>query len=52
MKREWLTEEQIIGMLKGTEAGTKTAELARKHGIAKATLYNGGVKYGTNSILD
>jgi putative transposase len=39
MKRARLTEEQIIGVLKEHEAGAKTADLARKHGVSEATLY-------------
>ncbi len=33
-------------MLKEAEAGAKTAELARKHGIFEATFYNWKAKYG------
>jgi putative transposase len=40
MKRARSTEEQIIGVLKDHEAGAKTADLARKHGVLEATLYN------------
>jgi len=46
MKRTRFTEEQIIGVLKEAEAGAKTAELARKHGISEAPLYNWKAKYG------
>ena len=46
MKRSKFTEEQIIGILREHEAGAKTAELARKHGISEATLYNWKAKYG------
>jgi putative transposase len=46
MKRTRFTEGQIIGVLKEAEAGAKTAELARKHGISEATLYNWKAKYG------
>jgi Transposase len=37
MKRVRFTEEQIIGVLEH-EAGAKTADLARKHGVSEATL--------------
>ncbi len=33
MKRARFTEEQIISVLKEHEAGAKTADLARKHGL-------------------
>jgi putative transposase len=46
MKRARFTEEQIIGVLKEHEAGAKTADLARKHGVSEATLYNWKAKYG------
>ena len=46
MKRIRFTEEQIIGVLKEHEAGAKTADLARKHGVSEATLYNWKAKFG------
>ena len=33
------TEEQIIGILKEVEAGGKTRELCRRHGISEQTFY-------------
>ncbi|WP_316165952.1 MULTISPECIES: transposase, partial [unclassified Bradyrhizobium] len=33
-------QKQIIAVLKEHEAGAKTADLARKHGISEATFYN------------
>jgi putative transposase len=46
MKRTRFKEEQIIGILKEAEAGAKTAELARRHGVSEATIYNWKAKYG------
>ena len=46
MKRTRFSEEQIIGVLKKAEAGAKTADLARRHGVSEATIYNWKSKYG------
>ena len=39
MVRKRYTEEQIIAVLKEGEAGAKTADLCRKHGVSDATFY-------------
>jgi putative transposase len=46
VKKSRFGEEKIISILKQWEAGMKTAELARKHGVSEATLYNWKAKYG------
>ena len=46
MKKSRYTEEQIIAILKQHEAGVKTANLCREHGISDATFYNWKAKYG------
>src|SRR6201987_12078 len=46
MQRKRHTEEQIIAILKEHEAGMKTADLCRKHGISEASFYNWKAKYG------
>jgi putative transposase len=46
MKRVRFSEEQIIGVLKEAEAGAKTANLARRHGVSEATIYHWKAKYG------
>jgi putative transposase len=46
MKRTRFTEEQIVAILKQSEAGMKTAEVCRQNGISEATFYNWKAKYG------
>jgi putative transposase len=46
MKRKRFSEEQIIGVLKEHEAGVKTADLCRKHGISEARFYNWKSRFG------
>ena len=45
-------QKQIIAVLREHDAGAKTADLARKHGISEATLYNWKAKYGDMEVSD
>ena len=45
MARKRYTEEQIIAVLKEAEAGAKTGELCRRHGMSEGTFYRWKAKY-------
>ena len=46
MRASRFSEEQIMGILREHEAGAKTPELCRRHGISDATFYKWKAKYG------
>lgn len=52
MKQSRFNEEQIIGVLRESEAGVETAELCRRHGVSKQTFYRWKSKYGGMSVSE
>jgi putative transposase len=52
MKKIRFSEEQIIRILKEQEAGARTVDVCRRHGIAESTFYKWKAKYGGMEVSD
>ena len=52
MRKSRFSEEQIIAILKGQEAGLSTAEVCRRHGISQPTFYAWKSKFGGLEVSD
>lgn len=52
MARKRYTEEQIVAILKESQAGAKTDELCRKYGVSTGTFYQWRQKYAGMTVPD
>jgi len=52
MKRKNWSVEKITAILQEADSGVPVTELARKHGMTNATIYNWRKKYGDMTVSE
>ena len=52
MKRKRFSKSRLLGFCASMRRGARTADLARKHGVSEATIYNWKAKYGGMDVSD
>jgi len=52
VRKSRFNEEQIIAILKESEAGVEPGELCRRHGITRGSLYRWKTKYGGMEVSE
>jgi putative transposase len=52
VRKSRFNEEQIIAILKESEAGVEPGELCRRHGITRGSLYRWKAKYGGMDVSE
>lgn len=52
MRRTQFSKEQVIVILREVEAGVKTSDPVRRHGISEGTLHRWKAKYGGLTVRE